>query len=131
MPDYTLKNLKADVKDMAPEFGMSPPLEARFAQGSLELEKSGLSYQRLVANGRVPFGHRHAKQEEVYVVLSGSGRLKLDDEIVDVQTWDAIRVGPETERAFEGGPDGIEFLAFGAPFEGKNDAEMLDDWWTD
>lgn len=131
MTDYTIKNLKADVKDMAPEFGLSPPLEARFAREPLGLEKSGLSYQRLEANARVPFGHRHAKQEEIYVILSGGGRAKLDDEVVELKAWDAMRVAADTTRAFEAGPDGLELLAYGAPFEGQNDAETMNDWWLE
>jgi len=128
MPNYTVKNLK-QVENMAEQFGMSDGLEARFARGPLELEKFGLSYQRLEPNFRSPFGHKHGEQEEVYVVLSGSARLKLDDEIVDLQQWDAIRVPGEVTRNFEGGPDGAEVLAIGAPI--AKDTEMLQGWWAD
>ena len=62
-----------------------------------------------------PFGHRHKRQEELYVVVAGSGRARLDDEIVDIGPWDAIRVAPEVSRSFAAGPDGLEFLAVGAP----------------
>ena len=128
MPNYTVKNLK-QVENMAEQFGMSDGLEARFARGPLELENFGLSYQRLEPNFRMPFGHKHGEQEEVYVVLSGSARLKLDDEIVDLQQWDAIRVPGEVTRNFEGGPDGAEVLAIGAPI--AKDTEMLQGWWAD
>jgi hypothetical protein len=131
MADYTLKNLRDDVKDAAPEFGLSPPLEAHFAREELGLRRSGLSLQRLDPNARGPFGHKHAQQEEVYVIVAGSGRLKLDEEIVEVRAWDAVRIPPETTRALEAGPDGIELLAFGAPFEGANDAEVLTGWWSE
>jgi mannose-6-phosphate isomerase-like protein (cupin superfamily) len=128
MPNYTVKNLK-QVENMAEKFGMSDGLEARFARGALELENFGLSYQRLEPNFRIPFGHKHGEQEEVYVVLSGSARLKLDDEIVELEQWDAIRVPGEVTRNFEGGPDGAEVLAIGAPV--AKDTEMLQGWWSD
>jgi mannose-6-phosphate isomerase-like protein (cupin superfamily) len=128
MPNYTVKNLK-QVENMAEKFGMSDGLEARFAASPLELENFGLSYQRLEPNFRIPFGHKHGEQEEVYVVLSGSARLKLDDEIVELREWDAIRVPGEVTRNFEGGPEGAELLAIGAP--AAKDTEMLQGWWTD
>lgn len=130
MSGYTIKNLK-EIEDQAPKFGLSPDLEARFARAPLESEHLGVSYQRLAPGFRIPFGHKHASQEEIYVVVSGSGRMKLDDEIVDVEQWDAIRMSSETMRNFEAGPEGAELLAFGAPFEGQNDAEMTQGWWTD
>ena len=128
MPNYTVKNLK-QVENMAERYGMSDGLEARFARGALELENFGLSYQRLEPNFRMPFGHKHGEQEEVYVVLSGSARLKLDDEIVELKQWDAIRVPGEVTRNFEGGPEGAEVLAIGAPI--AKDTEMLQGWWAD
>jgi uncharacterized cupin superfamily protein len=128
MPNYTVKNLK-QVENMAEKFGMSDGLEARFARGALELENFGLSYQRLEPNFRIPFGHKHGEQEEVYVVLSGSARLKLDDEIVELEQWDAIRLPGDVTRNFEGGPDGAEVLAIGAPI--AKDTEMLQGWWSD
>jgi mannose-6-phosphate isomerase-like protein (cupin superfamily) len=128
--EYTLTNLK-DVEDQAPKFGLSPNLEARFARNDLELENSALSYQRLAPGFRIPFGHTHKEQEELYVILSGSGRVKLDDEILDVRQWDVIRVPRQTTRNFEAGPDGLELLAFGAPNTGPQDAEPAPDWWTD
>jgi mannose-6-phosphate isomerase-like protein (cupin superfamily) len=128
MANYTVKNLK-DVANMAEKFGMGNGLEARFAAGSLELSNFGLSYQRLEPNFRIPFGHKHGEQEEVYVILSGSARLKVENEIVELKQWDAIRVPGEATRNFEGGPDGAELLAIGAPL--AKDTEMLQEWWTD
>ncbi len=128
MANYTVKNLK-QVENMAEQFGMSDGLEARFARGPLELANFGLSYQRLEPSFRIPFGHKHAEQEEVYVLLSGSARLKLDDEIVELKQWDAIRVPGEVTRNFEAGPDGVELLAIGAPL--AKDTEMLQGWWAD
>jgi mannose-6-phosphate isomerase-like protein (cupin superfamily) len=118
-----------DVKDSAPEFGMGDVQEARFAKDALDAEKTGVSHLRLKPGQRVPFGHRHDEAEEVYVVISGSGRLKLDDEIIEVERLDAIRVSPEVTRAFEAGPDGIEVLAVGARHDG--DGETIPGWWSD
>jgi mannose-6-phosphate isomerase-like protein (cupin superfamily) len=131
MADYTLKNLKSDVEDSATKFGYSPAMEARFARDSLELEQSGVSYLRLAPGERVPWGHTHKQQEEVYVVVGGSGRVKLDDEVVEVKQWDAIRIPKETMRNVEGGPDGIELILFGAPNAGAGDAELEQGWWDD
>jgi mannose-6-phosphate isomerase-like protein (cupin superfamily) len=130
MAGYTLRNLK-EIEDAAPRFGMSPPLEARFARGDLELENSGVSYQRLDPDSRVPFGHKHVEQEELYLVVGGSGRMKLDDEIVELRQWDAVRVSPEVMRCLESGEDGIEVVVFGAPSTGGGDAEMIPGWWSD
>jgi quercetin dioxygenase-like cupin family protein len=127
MAGYTVVNLK-EVKDMAPQFGMTG-MEARFARTNLELEKSGLSYFKIEPNHRMPFGHRHTDQEEIYLVISGSARIKVDDEELDLGTFDAIRLAPGIVRALEGGPDGTEFIAFGAPSNENKDVEMLPGWW--
>ena len=129
MSDYTKVNVR-DVKDMAAEWGIEG-LEARFARTSLELEKLGVGYEKLSPNFRVPFGHTHAEQEEVYVVVSGNARMKIGDEVVDLRAWDAVRVAPGTWRGMEGGPDGCEILAFGAPNTDNKDAEMAPGWWQD
>ena len=131
MADYTKVNLKEDVDDQAPNFGLAPNLEARMARVPLELEHSGISYQRLAPNFRVPFGHKHKTQEEVYVVVSGSVRVKLEDEVLELKEWDAIRVPKETTRGFEAGPSGVEIIAIGAPNTGPGDAEVSQDWWSD
>jgi mannose-6-phosphate isomerase-like protein (cupin superfamily) len=125
---YTVVNLK-QVEDQAPKFGYAPDLESRFARRALALENSGLSYFKLAPGFRVPFGHRHTDQEEVYVVVAGSARIKLGDDIVDLGTWDAIRVPPEATRGVEGGPEGAEILAFGAPSNENADAQMVRDFW--
>lgn len=130
MTDYTKINLK-HVEDQAPRFGLAPHIEARMARVPLELENFGISYQRLAPNFRLPFGHKHKRQEEVYVVVSGSVRMKLGDEVVDLQQWDAVRVPNETMRSFEAGPDGVEVIAIGAPNTGPGDADMEQDWWSD
>jgi mannose-6-phosphate isomerase-like protein (cupin superfamily) len=130
MTNYTVKNIK-EIEDQAPNFGLSPGLEARFARESLELGEFGLSDQRLGPNFRMPFGHKHKQQEEVYVLLSGSARLKLDGEVVDLKQWDLIRVPKEVTRNFEAGPDGVEILAIGAPNTGLQDAEQQPGWWSE
>ena len=132
MGDYTKVNLKSDVEDQAPNFGLSPNLEARFARGKLELEKSGVSYQKVAPGFRVPFGHTHSQQEEVYVVLSGGGRAKVEDEVVELSALDALRVAAGTWRGFEAGDDGLELVAFGARCglsPSDNDAEQQPGWW--
>jgi mannose-6-phosphate isomerase-like protein (cupin superfamily) len=126
---YTVVNLK-EVEDAAPSGGLAPNLEARFARKPLGLEQSGLTYFRMAPGFREPFGHRHGTQEEVYVVVSGSMRIKLDDEIVDLRAWDAIRIAPATIRSREAGPNGAEMLLFGAP-QAEGDSELLREWWTD
>ncbi len=130
MAGYTHINLK-QVEDMAPKFGLSPGLESRFARRALECEKSGMSYYKIAPDFRMPFGHNHAEQEEIYVVVSGSARIKIEDEIIDLAQLDAIRVAPELTRAIEAGPDGAEVLAYGAPKPAEQDAEMLQGWWDD
>ena len=130
MASHTIRNLK-ELDDSAVQFGMSPSVEARFAREELGTEQSGLSYQRLAPGFRQPFGHRHKQQEEVYVVLSGSGRIKLDDEIVELREWDTVRIPPATTRQLEAGPDGLGYLAFGAPNVGSGDAEVVEGWWSD
>jgi mannose-6-phosphate isomerase-like protein (cupin superfamily) len=128
MSAYTVVNLK-QVEDQAPKFGYAPDLESRFARRALELENSGLSYFKAAPGFRVPFGHRHTEQEEVYIVVAGSARIKLGDEIVDLGAWDAVRVPPEVTRGMEAGPDGAEVLAFGAPSNENADAQMVRDFW--
>ena len=130
MAGYTKINLKG-VDDQAERFGLSPHIEFRMGRVALELENSGVSYQRLNPNFRVPFGHRHKRQEETYVVVSGSARMKLDDEVVDLKQWDAVRVPNETMRCLEAGPEGAEFITIGAPNTGPGDAEMEQGWWSD
>ena len=129
MPEpFTKLNLDA-VDDAAPANGFGHRWEARVARQALAAERTGVSFFRLLPGRRSPFTHRHTDAEEVYVVLGGSGRVKLDDELLDVGPLDCIRVAPSTARAFEAGPDGLQFLAFGAHHPG--DGEPVQDPWTD
>lgn len=130
MAGYTVQNLK-EVEDQGPNFGLSPDLEARMARVPLELEEFGISYQRLAPDYRLPFGHTHSVQEEVYVLISGSARVKLDDEVVELKPWDAVRVHRDTMRSFEAGPEGAEMIAVGAPNTGPGDANVQQGWWSD
>jgi mannose-6-phosphate isomerase-like protein (cupin superfamily) len=125
---YTHKKLE-DVKDSAPEFGIDEGMEARFAKNDLDAEQTGVSHHRLGAGKRQPFGHKHEAAEEVYVVITGSGRVKLDDDIVEIETLDAIRVSPGVTRAFEAGSDGLEVLAVGPRRDG--DGEVIPGWWSE
>jgi quercetin dioxygenase-like cupin family protein len=131
MADYTHINLKEDVDDQAPNFGLSPQLESRMARVPLEMENAGLSYIRIAPGFRIPFGHKHKNQEEVYVLVSGSARIKIEDEVRDLKQWDAVRLPRDTVRGFEAGADGAELIAIGAPNTGPGDAEMIQDWWSE
>jgi uncharacterized cupin superfamily protein len=129
VPEAFTKVSLAAVDDVAPANGFGDRWEARVARQALEAKRTGVSLFRLRPGKRSPFTHRHTDAEEVYVVLGGSGRVKLDGELHDVGPLDCIRVAPATARAFEAGPDGLEFLAVGAHHTG--DGEPVADPWTD
>jgi mannose-6-phosphate isomerase-like protein (cupin superfamily) len=129
MPEPFTKVSLAAVEDVAPANGFGHRWEARVARQELASERTGVTHFRLLPGKRSPFTHRHKDAEEVYVVLSGSGRAKLDGQFLDVGPLDSIRVAPETARAFEAGQDGLEFIAFGAHHPG--DGEPVEDPWTD
>ena len=130
MANYTKLNLREDVENQSPKFGIEE-MEFRSARVPLEMENAGLSFLRLDPNYRVPFGHHHNQQEEVYILVGGSAKLKLDDEVLDLEPWDAVRIHRDTMRNFEAGPEGAEVIAFGAPNTGPGDGPMEQDWWTD
>jgi mannose-6-phosphate isomerase-like protein (cupin superfamily) len=125
---YTFKKLP-EVEDSAPKFGIGEHQESRFAKADLDAEHTGVAYHRFRPGMRQGFAHKHEQAEEVYVVIAGSGRMKLDDEIIDLEPLDSVRVAPEVIRQFEAGPEGIEVLAFGARCDG--DGEIVRGWWTD
>jgi mannose-6-phosphate isomerase-like protein (cupin superfamily) len=126
MAAYTHTRL-TDVEDSAPKFGFSDSQESRFAKDDLDAESVGVAHHRFKPGVRQPFGHHHDDAEEVYVVLSGSGRIALDDDLVELQPLDAVRVAPQVMRAFEAGPEGLEVIAFGPRREG--DGEIVPGWW--
>jgi uncharacterized cupin superfamily protein len=125
--DYTIKNLRA-IRDVAPKFGFDAVQEARFAREELGAETIGLAFHVVKPGQRQAFAHRHEQAEEIYVVLAGSGRVKLGDELHEVKAMDAVRVAPPVPRAFAAGPDGLELLVFGPRHE--RDAQVIkDDFW--
>ena len=124
---YTLKKL-TDVEDSAANRHRRDPASA-IRQPRPSGRAHGPEPPSNQPGKRQGFGHRHVAAEEVYVVLAGSGRVKLDDEIVAIEPLDAIRVAPGVTRAFEAGPEGIEVLALGPRHEG--DGEVIQNWWTD
>ena len=128
MPDYTKINF-ADVEDMAAGRGFD--MEARFGRSQIESEHLGVTKFRYGPGVRPPYGHRHREQEEVYVVTGGSGRARLDDDIIDLAPWDVIRVAPQVTRAFEAGPDGLELIAVGGPKPEGGDGEPQPVSWPD
>ncbi len=123
---YTVKSL-TEVKDSAPDVGLDQFQQVRFAGADLDAERTGLTFLRFKPDAHPGFAHRHEQAEEVYVVVSGSGRVKLDDEVEEIGALDAVRVAPTVTRSFEAGPDGLELLAFGARHDG--DGEAFFDWW--
>ena len=131
MSDYTHINLKTDVDDQAVNFGLSPNLESRMARVPLGLEHSGVTYLRIAPGFRIPFGHRHKQQEEVYVLVNGSARIRIDDEVRDMKQWDAVRLHRDTVRALEAGDEGAELIAIGAPNTRPGDADLIQDWWSE
>jgi mannose-6-phosphate isomerase-like protein (cupin superfamily) len=128
MTPFTHKNLR-ELEDSAAARG--PEIEARLARKHIDSEHLGVSYFRYGPGYRAPYGHRHREQEEAYVIAAGSGRMRLDDEIIDLRQWDVVRVAPDVVRGFEGGPEGLEIIAIGADRPEGGDGEMIKDFWTD
>lgn len=126
MPDWTKKNF-ADVTDRSPDETM----EWRLSRGAIRSRQVGVSRFTYAPGARMPFGHRHREQEEVYVIVGGSGRAKLDDEIVEVAAWDVIRVAPGVMRAFEAGPDGLDVLCVGGRRPEGGDTERDEAFWAE
>ena len=125
---YARTNIE-HVEDLAAKFGMGEIGEARYLREDVGAEAIGMTYYRMNPGRRTGFGHRHKEAEEMYVVLAGAGRVKVDDEVIDLRARDVVRVAPATVREFEAGPDGMELLATGTHVEG--DGEMLQEWWTE
>jgi mannose-6-phosphate isomerase-like protein (cupin superfamily) len=125
--DYAIKNLR-EVEDIAARFGFSEVQEARFARKPLESKTIGLAFHIVRPQRRQAFAHRHREAEEIYVVLEGSGRIKLDDDVHEVSTMDAVRAAPHVARAFEAGSEGLELLVFGPHHEGDTEV-MQEDFW--
>ena len=125
MADWAKKNFR-EVPDRSPE---DVRIEWRFAREALGSPELGLSRFTYEPGARMPWGHRHRMQEEAYVVVGGSGRAKLDDEIVELSPWDVIRVGPSVVRSFEAGPDGLDVICVGGKKDPGPDGEPFKDFW--
>lgn len=128
MTNFTSTNL-FEVDNLAADRGDG--FEARFARSAIESEHLGVSYFAGPPNFRSPFGHSHREQEEAYVIVCGSGRMRLDDEVIDLKQWDVVRVAPRVVRAFEAGPDGLTYIAVANDRPEGGDGEMVKDFWTD
>ncbi|MGH2864222.1 MAG: cupin domain-containing protein [Solirubrobacteraceae bacterium] len=128
MSRYSIKNLK-EIEDSAA--ARTAQVEARFARKHLDSRELGVSYFRYAPSFRASMGHSHREQEEAYVVVDGSGRVKLDDEIVDLRQWDVLRVAPEVVRAFEGGPEGLAMIAVGGTRPEEGDGVRAEGFWSD
>ncbi len=130
MAGYAVQNLK-EVQNQGEAFGLNPDeLQLRMAKDPLECQNAGISYLRLGPGYRAPFGHKHKEQEEVYVLVGGSARMKIEDEFVDLQPMTAVRVAPGTMRCYEGGPDGADMIVIGAPKTGPGDGDIVQGWWS-
>ena len=130
MSKYTVLKV-GDVEDQGPNFGLQGKMEARFLRVDLGCEECGVTYLRLAPGFRIPFGHTHKVQEEVYVLVSGSARIKLEDDIHELEPWSAVRMSKDVTRGLEAGPDGAEFILVGAPHTGPGDAVVEQGWWED
>ncbi|TMK68619.1 MAG: cupin domain-containing protein [Actinobacteria bacterium] len=131
MAGYTAKNLK-EIENQGVKFGLDESdIELRMAKDPLECSACGLSYLRLGPGYRPPFGHTHKTQEEIYILVNGSARMKLDDELVEMTPLTAVRVSPETMRGYEAGPAGAELIVIGTPRTGGGDADTVAGWWAD
>jgi len=124
---YDLINLR-ELEDDAVAGGLSDAMEARFAREALGCERIGLSLQRIKPGARAPFAHRHASDEEVYVVVAGGGRAVVEGDVVELRPWSALRVAAASARSFEAGDEGLEFLAFGSHTENDR-GEFVDAGW--
>ena len=130
MASFTHKNFKDDITDVAAD-REGYDVEARFARSSLESRELGVSYFNYAPNFRAPYGHKHKVQEEAYIVVSGSGRMKIDDEILELRQWDVVRVAPDAMRGFQAGPEGLEMIAVGGKRPEEGDGELEPGWWAE
>ena len=128
MSGYTIKNLM-ELEDLAAS--RPEEVEARFARSHIDSRELGVSHFRYAPGFHSRIGHSHREQEEVYVIVAGTGRVKLDDDVLEVRAWDVVRVAPEVVRAFEAGPDGLEYIAVGSSRPPEGDGVMVEDWWTE
>jgi mannose-6-phosphate isomerase-like protein (cupin superfamily) len=126
MPDWTKKNFRR-LRDMSPR---DAPMQWKMARDALRSPELGVSRFTYEPGARMPFGHRHREQEEAYVVVAGSGRAKLDDEIVELTAWDVLRVAPTVVRSFEAGQNGLDLICIGGRKPKQGDTERIPDFWA-
>src|SRR5262245_24566397 len=124
---FTIVNLK-EVEDSAG--GRSPGVEGRFARKHLESDHLGASYFHYAPGVRAPAAHSHREQEEAYIVVGGSGRIRLDDEVRDLRQWDVVRIAPSVVRAVEAGEDGLELIAVGSDRPEGGDGVIAAEAWV-
>ena len=125
MPDWTKKNF-GELRDVSPQ---EVRVQWRFARDALHSPELGVSRFTYEPGARMPWGHRHRVQEEAYVVVAGSGRAKLDDEVVELSAWDVLRVAPEVVRSFEAGPEGLDVICIGGRKPKGGDTERFEHFW--
>jgi mannose-6-phosphate isomerase-like protein (cupin superfamily) len=125
MSDYTVANF------MDLEGSSNPDRDTRFARSHIGSEHVGVSYFKYGPNVHQSRGHSHREQEEVYVVISGSGHAKLNDEVVQLKQWDVLRVAPSTVRAFASGPQGMELVIAANDRPEGGDGAVVEDFWPD
>jgi uncharacterized cupin superfamily protein len=128
MSNHTHLNLM-DVKDSVA--GRVKGLSGRFGRGPMGAKDIGVSHWRYEPGFRAPAGHKHREQEEAYLVISGSGQVLLDGEVLELRQWDLVRVSPEVVRAFAAGPDGMDIVAVGGPKPEGGDGEQAEVSWPD
>lgn len=126
--DFTIANLM-ELENVGAQ--RTVQVDARLARAHIDSEHLGVSYFRYEPGYRSQTGHSHAEQEEAYVVIGGSGRVKLDEEVRELRRWDVVRVAPRVVRAFEAGPEGLELIVVGSDRPEGGDGTMVSDWWTD
>jgi quercetin dioxygenase-like cupin family protein len=96
--------------------GAGPGGAVRFVRRALGVEAFGINWFELPPNAE---GHEHDErrsgQEEVNVIVRGSGTYRVDGEDVPVRTGSFLRFDPETTRMPIAGPEGLTMIAIGAP----------------
>ena len=131
MAGYTVQNLK-EIENQGVKFGLDENnIQFRMAKDPLECEHCGISYLRLGPGWRAPWGHSHKTQEEIYILVNGSARMKVEDDLIEMKPFTAVRVSKDAMRGYEGGPDGADLIVVGAPKTGSGDADNVQDWWSD
>jgi len=131
MAGYTVRDLK-EIENQGVKFGLPEnDVQLRMAKDPLECSGCGVTYMKLGPGWRAPWGHTHKTQEEIFILVNGSARMKLDDEIVELKPFTAVRVSPETMRSYEGGAEGAELIVIGTPRTGGGDAVTEPNWWSD